>query len=52
MSSNFNLNRQKCWSCEYFCGKRQIKNGLLMGTSVQSDATGIYGCKRGTKGVR
>lgn len=52
MSSNFNLNKQKCSSCEYFCGKRQIKNGLLMGTSVQNDATGIYGCKRGTKGVR
>lgn len=49
MSSNFSLNKQKCWSCEYFCGKRQIKNGLLMGTSVQTDATGICGCKRGPK---
>ena len=47
MSSNFNLNKQKCWSCEYFCGKRQIKNGLLMGTFVETDATGICCCKRG-----
>lgn len=49
MSSNFNLNKQKCWSCEYFCGKRQIKNSLLMGTSVETDDTGICGCKRGAE---
>lgn len=52
MSSNFSLSKQKCWSCEYFCEKRQIKNGFLMRTSVQTDATGICGCKRGPKGVR
>lgn len=47
--SNFSLNKQKCWSCEYFCGKRQIKNGLLMGTSVQTNAIAIVAAQKAKK---
>ena len=46
MSSNFSLDKQKCWSCEYFQGAREVKEGLLSGVSIKTSDTGICGCAR------
>lgn len=46
MSTNFDFNKNKCWSCEYFCGKRQYKKGLLLGDSVETESSGTCSNKR------
>ena len=45
MSSNSNFKKDKCWSCEYYAGKRDYKNSSLFGPSVQTDYQGICSCK-------
>lgn len=45
MSSNSNFKKDKCWSCEYFSGKREYKDGFLLGPSVQTDYQGTCSCK-------
>lgn len=40
MSSNSNFKKDKCWSCEYFCGKREFKRGIFGGNYVSTDERG------------
>ena len=40
MSSHSNFNKDKCWSCEYFSGKREYKKGTFLGDSVYTDTIG------------
>lgn len=40
MSTNSNFKKNKCWSCEFFCGHRQYKKGFF-GDSVETDVKGI-----------
>lgn len=40
MSTNSNFKKDKCWSCEFFCGHRQYKTGILFGDSVETDSQG------------
>lgn len=37
MSSHFDFKEKKCWSCEYFCGGRDIESGALFGQSIKCD---------------
>lgn len=37
MSSHFDFKEKKCWSCEYFCGGRDIESGVLFGQSIKCD---------------
>lgn len=46
MSVNSNFRKNKCWSCEFFCGRREYKNGLFS-PYVSTDSFGICGCNRG-----
>ena len=46
MSVNSNFRKNKCWSCEFFCGRREYKNGFFS-PSVSTDSFGICGCNRG-----
>lgn len=41
MPINNNFKKGKCWSCEYFCGKRDYKRGVFLGDSVYTDDKGI-----------
>lgn len=41
MSTNNNFKKNKCWSCEFFCGHRQYKNGFFFGDFVETDSKGI-----------
>ena len=49
MSTNSNFKKDKCWSCEYYCGKREYKKGVFLGDSVYTDGSGTCGCKRSEK---
>ena len=40
MSSHSNFKKDKCWSCEYFSGKREYKKGAFLGNSVYTDTKG------------
>lgn len=40
MSSNSNFKKDKCWSCEFFSGKREYKKGWF-GDSVETEGWGI-----------
>lgn len=40
MSTNSNFKKDKCWSCEYFCGKREYKKGWL-GDFVETADWGV-----------
>ena len=40
MSTNSNFKQNKCWSCEFFSGKREYKKGWF-GDSVETDGGGI-----------
>lgn len=40
MSTNSNFRKDKCWSCEFFCGHRKYKTGILFGDSVETDSQG------------
>ena len=46
MSVNSNFRKDKCWSCEFFSGKREYKKGLLLGDSVYTDGRGKCTNKR------
>ena len=39
MSTNSNFKQNKCWSCEFFSGKREYKKGWF-GDSVETDDLG------------
>lgn len=49
MSINNNFKKDKCWSCEYFCGKRDYKRGVFLGDSVDTDGKGTCSNKRSDK---
>ena len=38
--------KDKCWSCEYFCGKRDYKRGAFLGDSVSTEGRGTCSNKR------
>ncbi len=46
MSINSNFKKDKCWSCEFFCGPRKYKNGIVFGDSVETEAQGTCSNKR------
>lgn len=46
MSTNSNFKKDKCWSCEYFCGKRDYKRGAFLGDSVSTEGRGTCSNKR------
>lgn len=46
MSINSNFKANKCWSCEYYSGKREYKKGAFLGDSVVTDGRGKCCCKR------
>lgn len=48
MSSHSNFNKDKCWSCEYFSGKREYKKGMFLGDSVYTDVKGKCSNNRST----
>lgn len=48
MSSHSNFNKDKCWSCEYFSGKREYKKGVFLGDSVYTDIKGKCSNNRST----
>ena len=47
MGFHSNNHQDKCWSCEFFCGERKHKNGLL-GESTETSSSGTCSCKRST----
>lgn len=49
MSVNSNFKKDKCWSCEYYCGKREYKKGIFLGDSVYTDNRGKCSNKRSNK---
>lgn len=49
MSTNSNFKKDKCWSCEYYCGKRDYKRGVFLGDSVYTDGKGTCSNKRSDK---
>jgi len=46
MSYNSNFKSNKCWSCEYYSGKREYKKGTIFSDSVSTDDKGRCACKR------
>ena len=52
MSTNSNFKKDKCWSCEFYCGKREYKHGLFLGDSVYTDSRGTCSNKRSDKNGR
>ena len=52
MSVNSNFKKDKCWSCEYYCGKREYKRGVFLGDSVQTEGKGTCSNKRSDKNGR
>ena len=46
MSINRNFKKDKCQSCEYFCGKRDYKRGAFLGDSVSAEGRGTCSNKR------
>lgn len=48
MSSHSNFNKDKCWSCEYYSGKREYKKGAFLGDSVYTDTRGKCSNNRST----
>lgn len=46
MPTNSNFRKDKCWSCEYFSGRRKLKTGILFGDSVETDNDGTCNNKR------
>ena len=52
MSVNSNFKKNKCWSCEYYCGKREYKRGAFLGDSVYTDGKGTCSNTRSEKSGR
>lgn len=52
MSTNSNFKKDKCWSCEFYCGKREYKKGAFLGDSVYTDGRGTCSNKRSDKNGR
>ena len=48
MSSHSNFKKDKCWSCDYFSGKREYKKGTFLGDSVYTDTKGKCSNNRST----
>ena len=48
MASHNNFKKDKCWSCEYFSGKREYKKGTFLGDSVYTDVKGKCSNNRST----
>ncbi len=46
MATNSNFKKDKCWSCEFFCGHRKLKNSIVFGESVETEAQGTCSNKR------
>ena len=49
MSVNSNFRKDKCWSCEFFSGKREFKRGIFFGDSVETDNRGKCTNKRSSE---
>ena len=49
MSVNSNFKKDKCWSCEFYCGKREYNKGVFLGDSVYTDGKGTCSNKRSDK---
>lgn len=49
MSVNSNFRKDKCWSCEFFSGKREYKKGAFLGGSVSADGRGKCTNKRSSE---
>lgn len=49
MSVNSNFRKDKCWSCEFFSGKREYKKGVFLGDSVYTDGRGKCTNKRSSE---
>lgn len=49
MSTNSNFKKNKCWSCEFYCGKREYKRNFFLGDSVYTDGRGTCSNKRSEK---
>ena len=41
MSTNFNFEKDKCWSCEFFSGQREFKDGIFFGEQVCTGNSGV-----------
>lgn len=48
MSSHSNFKKDKCWSCEYFSGKREYKKGTFLGDSIYTETKGKCSNNRST----
>ena len=48
-STNSNFKKDKCWPCEYFCGKRDYKRDAFLVDSVYTDGKGTCSNKRSDK---
>ena len=46
MSVHSNFQKDRCWSCEFFCGQRKYKNGIVFGDSVETEAKGTCSNQR------
>ena len=41
MSTNFDFKKDKCWSCEFFSGQREFKDGIFFGEQVCTGNSGL-----------
>lgn len=48
MSYQSNLDKKKCWSCSYYCGKREYKERIFGNPSIHCDDTGVCSCNKST----
>lgn len=48
MSTNSNFRKEKCWSCEFYCGQREYKKGFL-GDSICTGGKGLCSNKCSSK---
>ena len=46
MSSHSNFKQDKCWSCEFFNGQREYKQGIFFGDNVSTADKGTCTCGR------
>lgn len=49
MGANYDFKKEKCWSCEFYCGNRQYKKGAFLGDSVNIIGKGRCSCKNSSK---
>lgn len=52
MSTNSNFKKDKCWSCEFYCARREYKKGYFLGDSVETDYRGRCTNKRSRENNR